>query len=245
MGKRKVSRSSKKTAQKGAIQGPDVDLRLVDVARVRFQHSRIRPVFSGCGRSVEGTLESIRRGEVSPHDLPPIQVSVIGAETVTSLNRRCSRMHTHFQLVGCSQVLELNDSESASDSGHWYFSLNNRRLWVLKRCREEGLLLPSNLVRVRVRQPRSAAEIARYTVQNCALEASLMREPLSMNASTSLRRVSNRRAGHSLSTEEILQDASPGGETAMMDSSDNDISSSDDASPAATFSNRYSAFTDP
>jgi hypothetical protein len=47
----------------------------VDVARVRFQHSRIRPVFSGCCRSVVGTLESIRHGKLSPHDLPPIQVS--------------------------------------------------------------------------------------------------------------------------------------------------------------------------
>ena len=46
----------------------------VDPRRVRFQHSRIRPYFSGCGRSVEETLESIRRKEMSPSDLPPIQV---------------------------------------------------------------------------------------------------------------------------------------------------------------------------
>ena len=46
----------------------------VDPARIRFQHSRIRPYFSGCGRSVEETLESIRRKELSPLDLPPIQV---------------------------------------------------------------------------------------------------------------------------------------------------------------------------
>jgi hypothetical protein len=46
----------------------------IDPARIRFQHSRIRPYFSGCGRSVVGTLESIRRGEITPDKLPPIQV---------------------------------------------------------------------------------------------------------------------------------------------------------------------------
>jgi hypothetical protein len=61
--------------------------------------------------------------------------------------------------------------------GPWYFSLNNRRLWVLKRCREEGLL-KDNQIAVRVRQPKSASEASRYTVENCALEAKIMRETL-------------------------------------------------------------------
>jgi hypothetical protein len=47
----------------------------IDPARIRFQHSRIRPCFSGCGRSVVGTLDSIRRGEITPDQLPPIQVN--------------------------------------------------------------------------------------------------------------------------------------------------------------------------
>ena len=112
---------------------------MVDPAFVRFQHSRIRPYFSGCGRGVQDTLEEIRRGGLRPEDLPPIQV-----------------------LVGPQP---------------WYFSLNNRRLWVLKRCREEGLLLPNNnTIRVRVRPPKSPAEAQRYTVENCALEAKFLRE---------------------------------------------------------------------
>ena len=78
---------------------------MVDPSRVRFQHARIRPFFSGCGRSVIETLEEIRQGNLSPSDLPPIQV-----------------------LVG----------DQDDDQEPWYFSLNNRRLWVFKRCREEG-----------------------------------------------------------------------------------------------------------
>jgi len=119
----------------------------VDPSRVRFQHSKIRPVFSGCGRSVFDTLESIRNGDIQPEDVPPIQ------------------------------VLPGPDG--------WYFSLNNRRLWVLKRCREEGLL-KDDLIRVRVREAKSAAESERYSLKNCALEAKFMREkaPVNINDGT-------------------------------------------------------------
>lgn len=117
----------------------------VDPARIRFQHSKIRPYFSGCGRSVKSTLEDIRARRLSAEDLPPIQV-----------------------LIGPDE----NDG-----NGPWYFSLNNRRLWVLKRCREEGLLPNNeNLVRVRVRAPKSASEVSRYTLENCAGEAKFLRE---------------------------------------------------------------------
>jgi hypothetical protein len=117
----------------------------VDPAQIRFQHSRIRPFFSGCGRSVEGTLEEIRNGTTQVSDLPPIQV-----------------------LVG------PHDDETDAT---WYFSLNNRRLWVLKRLREEGLLEQyGNKVLVRVRTPKSLQEQERYSLKNCALDAKIVPE---------------------------------------------------------------------
>jgi len=57
--------------------------------------------------------------------------------------------------------------------GPWYFGLNSRRLWVLKRCREEGLL-ENNRIYVRVRECKSDAEASRYSVANCALEAKIV-----------------------------------------------------------------------
>ena len=149
MGKKRSSKTKeeKSTRKNG---GDDGDLIAVDPALVRFQHSRIRPFFSGCGRSVMGTLDSIRNQEISPSDLPPIQV-IVGPE---------------------------------DDKGRrWYFSLNNRRLWVLKRCREEGLL-ENNQIFVRVRKPKSRAEAARYSLENCAVEAKLMRETFSSKPKT-------------------------------------------------------------
>jgi hypothetical protein len=180
---------------------------LVDPERVRFQHSRIRAQFSGCGRSVTETLESIRRGEMSPSDLPPIQV-----------------------LVG---------------DDNWYFSLNNRRLWVLKRCREEGLLA-NNQIRVRVRAPKSSAEAARYTLENCALEAKIMREPSSQPKKGI--GVDNKKSSSSRAEAEAVGEVEQkNGEDAKDnidqkekdDSSEEDDSDSDDSGGPAV-SNRFS-----
>ena len=132
-------------ADASAPQRNSDGLILVDPSRIRFQYSRIRPYFSGCGRSVISTLDSIRNGELSPNDLPPIQV-IIGP---------------------------------VDEGGEklWYFSLNNRRLWVLKRCAEEGLLEhQSGKIWVRVREPKSPKERERYTLEHCAVEAKFIRE---------------------------------------------------------------------
>jgi hypothetical protein len=74
MGKGEKNSNKKKTPTDKRVDEATEGGLLVDPARVRFQHSRIRPFFSGCGRSVTETLDSIRRNEMSPSDLPPIQV---------------------------------------------------------------------------------------------------------------------------------------------------------------------------
>ena len=149
MVKGKQSKSGKKKSAGKKSSGSGEVLTLIDPARIRFQHSKIRPFFSGCGRSVISSFEEIKSGKISPSDLPPIQViSGVGPE----------------------------------DEG-WYFSLNNRRLWVLKRCREEGLL-KDNKIEVRMRLPKSKAEAERYTVKNCALEAKFIREKSPASASS-------------------------------------------------------------
>ena len=74
------------------------------------------------------------------------------------------------------QVL-VGDESMDDDQGQWYFSLNNRRLWVLKRLREEGHLEKyGNKIAVRVRRPKSQQERERYTLANCSLEARIIPE---------------------------------------------------------------------
>ena len=52
------------------------------------------------------------------------------------------------------------------------FSLNNRRLWVLKELRRAGVI---SAVRVRVRLPLPR-EVVKYSTDRCSLTATLMRE---------------------------------------------------------------------
>ena len=73
MGKKK----SKGKVTTESSSAANEDLIWVDPARVRFQHARIRPYFSGCGRSVQQTLDDMRQGKVLPADIPPIQVCLI------------------------------------------------------------------------------------------------------------------------------------------------------------------------
>jgi hypothetical protein len=133
------------------------------IYKIRFQHSRIRPYFSGCGRGVIETLEEIRQGKLEPCDLPPIQV-LVGSPTHNNVNNN-------------KDVVD-DENDDDDDVGPWYYSLNNRRLWVLKQCYKEGLLdnaRYNNLIAVRVRKPKSVDEVKRYTIANCALEAKFTR----------------------------------------------------------------------
>lgn len=67
--------TKKNTRKQKTNSAEDAGFLNVDPVRIRFQHARIRPFFSGGGQSVTETLEMIRRGEMSPNHLPPIQVS--------------------------------------------------------------------------------------------------------------------------------------------------------------------------
>jgi len=131
-----------------------------------------------------------------------------------------------------------------TDGRRWYFSLNNRRLWVLKRCREEGLLNDDNQIQVRVRTPKSSAEAQRYTLANCAVEAKVMRE------CTSKREETNDKKGKSViiesSKDAKLQSAAQSSEDEMpyeklCEESNSDDDDDDDDSVGATLSNRFSA----
>lgn len=209
MGKsKKTGNKNKKKSAAASVAAAEGGL-MVDPGRVRFQHSKIRPVFSGCGRSVEGTLDEIRQGKLSPADLPPIQVIVGPIET------------------------------GGGEDGPWYFSLNNRRLWVLKRCREEGLL-PNNQIFVRVRKPKSDQEALRYSLENCALEARIVPEKSRQQKSGDVRKEDQQ--------PETLEEHGIGEATALPvkgeaikegPTSSSDDSSDDDS--VGHISNRFSA----
>jgi hypothetical protein len=75
MGKQKNGKKKSSSSKNASGQGGG-ELLYISPSRIRYQHSRIRATFSGCGRSVTDTLDEIRRGELNPWDLPVIQVNV-------------------------------------------------------------------------------------------------------------------------------------------------------------------------
>lgn len=59
----------------------------------------------------------------------------------------------------------------------YYVSMNNRRLWVLKQCREQGLLRDDK-VPVRVQPPPDTKRLrGRFELHKCSETAKFMREP--------------------------------------------------------------------
>jgi hypothetical protein len=57
-----------------------------------------------------------------------------------------------------------------------YYSMNNRRLWVLKQCREKNLI-PGGTIPCRVRSaPDSRRLKGKFTPERCALNATFMQE---------------------------------------------------------------------
>lgn len=126
MGKKKQSSSS----GAGKLRKAEVD---VDPLSVRFTHSRIRPVFTGCGRRLEDTIQDLVDEKLTPDQLPMIT------------------------------IIENNG---------FLFSLNNRRLYVLKHLRRLGLI---DTVRC-FKKVALERERLKYTVENCVLEARIMLE---------------------------------------------------------------------
>lgn len=178
-----------------------IDTLWIHPNRIRFQHSKIRPYFSSCGRSIQQTLDEIRSGMIRPYDLPYIQVvrchQTNNTESTTTFtnkkntkkrnnnirknrNKKCDDKSEQRNEQNEEDIMTTNPKSSSVENHEgeeWYVSLNNRRLYVLKQCYQEGLLAStSHLIPVRLRPFKSMAETKRYTVQNCSLHATIMTE---------------------------------------------------------------------
>lgn len=102
MGKKRSANT--KDSSKNFKAGENNDFIWVDPHRIRFQHSRIRPYFSSCGRALTDTLESIRRREITPDDLPPIQVRFLRC----NITQTFGRILGFFPLIDCDVIQLLS-----------------------------------------------------------------------------------------------------------------------------------------
>ena len=184
MGRDKEERESKKEKAKqkslrGNGRADALAATRLKPSDILYTYSKVLPYFSGCGRTLQHTLDEIKSGRLKPGDLPAM--SVIGAEVDPS--------------VGMSKATKAQaEKAKARDTDGWssdeddgrgrgkggkkkrggggggnrggaekggdkptpkvmkFFSTNNRRLWVLRECERLGLLGPDGTVAVRLQR---------------------------------------------------------------------------------------------
>lgn len=60
----------------------------IDPSLVYFTHARIRPVFTGCNKRIEETLQEVEEGKTKVEDIPKITVLTNGGHLFSLNNRR-------------------------------------------------------------------------------------------------------------------------------------------------------------
>jgi len=160
------------------MQSPGYEVREVPLDRIRFAYSRVRPVFSGCGRRLEDTIAALVEGTLTPDALPAI-TCIAGGHAPASNDGHDSasdddggegghrRGRGGKKRAGGKASKHQRASRSTADPQIWYFSLNNRRLYCLKAWADAG---GAQTVTVRVRAAKEH-EKERYTIDRCVLRA--------------------------------------------------------------------------
>ena len=173
--KKEKKKGSRKASSSGSAEGPLVPLR---PSEILYTYSKVLPYFSGCGRTLEGTLAEIESGAIKASDLPAI--AVIAAEMpVKGEDKKpgardddgwssdedargkrgkgkSARRGGGDDGVGSGRKKPPRDEKETK-----FFSTNNRRLWVLKQCEARGLLGPEGTIGVRLQR----ADVAKRMVE--------------------------------------------------------------------------------
>ena len=165
--KKEKKKGSRKASSSGSAEGSQVPLR---PSEILYTYSKVLPYFSGCGRTLKGTLAEIESGAIKASDLPAIAViaaemPVKGEDKKTDARDddgwssdedargkrgkgKSARRGGGDDGVGSGRKKPPRDEKETK-----FFSTNNRRLWVLKRCEALGLLGPEGKIGVRLQRP--------------------------------------------------------------------------------------------
>lgn len=90
---------------------------IVNPQELRNTHDKISRMFT-CGRSVETLIRQIREGELSPGDLPPMEIVKWNGKLYSQSNRRCYA----FKMAGVTEV----EAVLVDPSKHFFDGLTTR-----------------------------------------------------------------------------------------------------------------------
>ena len=180
-GKKKISSSA---SSSGSAEGALVQLK---PSQILYTYGKLLPYFSGCGRTLQGTLDQIVRGEMTAADLPAI--AVISAEVSVGADKAGGdKEHGGGDDDGWSSEEEgaasaarrgdagaaaagaSGNAKRAPEKETRFFSTNNRRLWVLKQCEERGMLGPEGTIGVRLQRPDVAKRMVEKGTRSFRIE---------------------------------------------------------------------------
>ena len=162
----------------------------IDPDIIYFTHARIRPVFTGCNKRIQDTIDEIKNGVTKVTDIPYITIienfeSVYVQEPTTggkgkAQNKGQNKRNARRGDDGTTDEEDVfrdtkgkkggKQSAPATTQQSFYFSLNNRRLFLFKTLKSMGLV---DTITVYVK-PALEREKLRYTRQRCALMAKIM-----------------------------------------------------------------------
>jgi hypothetical protein len=168
--KKDKKKGSSKASSSGSAEGPLVQLR---PSQILYTYGKVLPYFSGCGRTLAGTLDAIASGSMRPADLPAIAVVSAEVEAGAPLNARTKPSPSGGAppSPGCSSSDDEGGrgkrgggrgakrrgggggAKKKPETETRFYSTNNRRLWVLRECEARGLLGEEGTVGVRLTRP--------------------------------------------------------------------------------------------
>ncbi|GHP02278.1 hypothetical protein PPROV_000103500 [Pycnococcus provasolii] len=135
----------------------------VDPLDVLFSYGKINSVFSGTTppRTLTSTLADILSKKLAPEQLPAIAVIPLPAEYTASRAKSGENDDDDDGDDGekrrGSKRKQKKEKHKQNDVvAQKYASLNNRRLWVLRECRSQGVL---TTIKVRVKPPDECARL--------------------------------------------------------------------------------------
>lgn len=158
----------------------------LDISTIYFTHARVSEQFTGCNKRIQDTLEEFVRGETTLADIPFITVienfePVIVDDGKTKKNGGAPQQKKANNKRSARKNAGASDDE---DDTNWmaefdnvktelkpfYFSLNNRRLFLFKNLYQLGLV---KTITAQVK-PALDREKVKYTRARCSLSAKLM-----------------------------------------------------------------------
>ncbi|BEI92475.1 uncharacterized protein CcaverHIS019_0501030 [Cutaneotrichosporon cavernicola] len=134
-------------------------LRDMDPDTIYFTHARVRPVFTGCNKRIQDTLDEIVAGTTKVTDIPYITVIENFERPAGEDSDAEEEEDGRKRKKGGGGRKGKGAKKEVGEATPFYFSLNNRRLFLFKTLKQRGLI---DTVAVQVK-PALERERTKYT----------------------------------------------------------------------------------